>query len=379
MIYMDNAATTFPKPPEMEAAVLQAIRTFGNAGRGAYGPSLEAGRAVFAVREKLSGLFHAEDSSRIAFAQNTTQALNTAILGMIHPGDHVITSVCDHNSVLRPLYLLEKEGVELSIVPADSRGIIDYEAMRQAVRRNTRAIVITHASNVTGNVTDLNCVCQIARENGLLLIVDAAQTAGILDIDVQKMGIDVLCFPGHKGLYGPQGTGGIYVRPGLSVPPLISGGSGTQSLDHEQPAGMPAVLEAGTQNAHGIAGLGGGIDFILKTGIDVIRKKEEHLADRFLEEVRDIPGITLYGDFSEGVFRAPVIALNIADLDSSETAQILWEEYGIAVRAGVHCAPLMHEALGTKGRGAVRFGFSYFNTEEEIDQAAGALREIPRE
>ncbi|MEE8886671.1 MAG: aminotransferase class V-fold PLP-dependent enzyme [Eubacteriales bacterium] len=376
MIYMDNAATSFPKPPETEQAMMEAVRTLGNAGRGAHGTSLAAGRKICQVREMLAEMFHAEDSSRIAFTQNTTQALNTAILGTLGPGDHVITTMCDHNSVLRPLYLLEKQGVALTIIPADSKGRIDYDAMRKAVRSETKAIVVTHASNLTGNVTDLKTVAEIAEYNGLLLIVDAAQTAGILPIDVQKMGIDILCFPGHKGLLGPQGTGGIYVRPGVTVRPLMVGGSGVKSFDHEHPQNMPASLEAGTMNAHGIAGLGGGISFIRKTGMENIRRREDLLAWRFLEQIREINEVTVYGDFSDGSDRVATIALNIGDMDSGEVAERLAEEYDIAVRAGAHCAPLMHKALGTGERGAVRFSFSYFNTEDEINRASQAVREI---
>ena len=379
MIYLDNAATTFPKPPETEAAMVEAIRSLGNAGRGAHASSLAAGRKIYQVREMLAELFHTEDSSRIAFAQNTTQALNTAIFGTLAPGDHVITTMCDHNSVLRPLYLLEKRGVSLTVIPADEKGRIDYDAMRKAVRRETKAIVVTHASNLTGNVTDLKTVVKIAKDNGLLLIVDAAQTAGILPIDVQKTGIDILCFPGHKGLFGPQGTGGIYVRNGLTVRPLMVGGSGVKSFEQEHPREMPTALEAGTMNAHGIAGLGGGLSFIRKTGIETIRKREEGLAGRFLEQIREMKKVTVYGDFSGETERVGTIALNIGDMDSGEAAERLAEEYDIAVRAGAHCAPLMHKALGIEARGAVRFSFSYFNTKEEIDEAARAVQEMAEE
>ncbi len=416
MIYFDNAATSFPKPPDTEKAIVRALRTLGNAGRGAHAASLAAGRTVYSVRQQLAELFHAEDSSRIAFAQNTTQALNTAIFGTLQCGDHVITTACEHNSVLRPLYLLEKEGVDLTIVPADRKGRIDYTQMEQSVRANTKAIIVTHASNLTGNVTDLERVSRLARERGLLLIVDAAQTAGILPLDVQRLSIDILCFPGHKGLMGPQGTGGIYVRPGVTVRPLMVGGSGVHSYDREHPADMPTALEAGTLNTHGIAGLGGGLEFLKKTGREAVRQREDRLARRFYDGVKEVPGVTLYGDFSayeqedsslykkEGssayeqedssayeqrdfsaykqgdsspaIGRVATIALNIGDLDSADTAEQLSECYGIEVRAGAHCAPLMHRAFGTADRGAVRFSFSYFNTEEEIDEGIRAVREI---
>lgn len=384
MIYFDNAATSYPKPPETREAVLRALDEVGNPGRGAHAAALAADRTLYRVREQLCALFHAEDPSRIAFAQNTTQALNTAICGILQPGDHVITTMAEHNSVLRPLYRLEKEGVALSVVPVDGLGRIDAAALAASVRENTRAIVITHASNVTGNVTDLAAVSAVAGANGLLLVVDAAQTAGILPIDVQRQHIDILCFPGHKGLFGPQGTGGLYVRRGICVRPLLVGGSGVHSFARQQPEEMPTALEAGTQNAHGIAGLGGGLSFLSRIGREEIRKREETLAKRFYLGVRDIPGVALYGDFraweetkEQGCCgRVATISLNIGDLGASETAELLSEHYDIAVRAGAHCAPLMHRALGTGTRGTARFSFSFFNSEEEIDTGIRAVREI---
>lgn len=383
MIYFDNAATSYPKPPETREAVLRALDEVGNPGRGAHAAALAADRTLYRVREQLCALFHAEDPSRIAFAQNTTQALNTAICGILQPGDHVITTMAEHNSVLRPLYRLEKDGVALSVVPVDGLGRIDAAALAASVRENTRAIVITHASNVTGNVTDLAAVSAVAGANGLLLVVDAAQTAGILPIDVQRQHIDILCFPGHKGLFGPQGTGGLYVRRGIRVRPLLVGGSGVHSFARQQPEEMPTALEAGTQNAHGIAGLGGGLSFLSRIGREEIRKREETLAKRFYLGVRDIQGVALYGDFraweetkGQGCCRVATISLNIGDLDASETAELLSERYDIAVRAGAHCAPLMHRALGTGTRGTARFSFSFFNSEEEIDTGIRAVREI---
>lgn len=388
MIYMDNAATTFPKPPETEEAMLEAIHTLGNAGRGAHSASLSASRLLFETRAQLAQLFHAEDPSCIAFTQNTTQGLNTAIDGLFKPGDHVITTACEHNSVLRPLYRMQAKGMEVTILPADRKGRIDYNELEKVLQPNTRAVITTHASNVTGNVTDLKKVSAFTRRHNLLFIVDAAQTAGVLPIDVQRMYIDVLCFPGHKGLYGPQGTGGIYVRRELRVRPLMVGGSGVHSFDREHPGEMPTALEAGTMNGHGIAGLSGGLEFLKKTGLENIRLHEEHLARRFYEKIRRIPGVTLYGDFSsyedkkecrdraENPGRVATIALNLADLSSAEAADLLSADYGIEVLAGAHCAPLMHEALGTKKRGAVRFSFSWFTTEEEIDLAAQAIQSI---
>ena len=343
MIYLDSAATSLWHPKEAEERMIQALRGCGNAGRGAHDATLDAGRIVFETRMRLAELFHAESPERIAFTCNDTEALNTAIFGLFGPGDHVITTVCEHNSVLRPLYALEKQGLELSVIPADVSGRIDYDQMEAAVRKNTKAFVVTHASNLTGNITDLARVCEIAERHSLRLIVDAAQTAGILPIDVQKSGIDVLCFSGHKGLLGPQGTGGIYVRPELSIRPLKMGGSGIRSYEKEQPAAMPEHLEAGTLNVHGIAGLLGALEYLEKTGIEMIYKRERELMHLFLEEIQGIPGLTLYGtdDLQQ---RVPTAALNIGSCDSGYVSDWLYENYGIAVRSGAHCAPLMHEA-----------------------------------
>ena len=378
MIYLDSAATSLWHPKEAEERMIQALRGCGNAGRGAHDATLDAGRIVFETRMRLAELFHAESPERIAFTCNDTEALNTAIFGLFGPGDHVITTVCEHNSVLRPLYALEKQGLELSVIPVDVSGRIDYDRMEAAVRENTRAVVVTHASNLTGNITDLARVCEIAERHSLRLIVDAAQTAGILPINVQKSGIDVLCFSGHKGLLGPQGTGGIYVRPELSIRPLKMGGSGIRSYEKEQPAAMPEHLEAGTLNVHGIAGLLGALEYLKKTGIEMIYKREKELMHLFLEEIQGIPGLTLYGtdDLQQ---RVPTAALNIGSCDSGYVSDWLYENYGIAVRSGAHCAPLMHEALGTREQGAVRFSFSHVLTEEEVRIAAQALREFAEE
>ena len=378
MIYLDSAATSLWHPKEAEERMMQALRGCGNAGRGAHDATLDAGRVVFETRMRLAELFHAESPERIAFTCNDTEALNTAIFGLLEAGDHVSTTVCEHNSVLRPLYAMEKQGLELTIVPADASGRIDDKQMEAAVRENTKAIVVTHASNLTGNITDLARVHAIAERDSLLLIVDAAQTAGILPIDVQKSGIDVLCFSGHKGLLGPQGTGGIYVRPGLFVRPLKMGGSGIRSYEKEQPKAMPEHLEAGTLNVHGIAGLCGALEYLEKTGIDTVYQREMERMRFFLEEIRGIPGLVLYGtdDLQQ---RVPTAALNIGSCDSGRVSDWLYEEYGIAVRSGAHCAPLMHEALGTREQGAVRFSFSHVLQEDEVRTAAQALRQFAEE
>lgn len=383
MIYFDNAATTMKKPPQVSEAVLNALGNMGNSGRGAHGATLGASRIIYDTRVLLGELFGISAPERIAFTSNATEALNTAISGMFKKGDHVITTECEHNSVLRPLYRKEKEGVELTILPTlknekRKQGILDYASFENAVKPNTKAIVITHASNLTGNITDLKTVSSFAKKHGLLLVADASQSAGVLPLDVEKLGIDVLCFTGHKGLLGPQGTGGIYVREGVEIQPLKVGGSGVHSYDKNHPSQMPAALEAGTLNAHGIAGLHGALEYLKETGIETIRQKEMELLKYFLEGVREIEGITLYGN-PELEHRVATVALNIRNYDSGEVADWLWEEYEIAVRSGAHCAPLMHNALGTKEQGAVRFSFSHYNTKEETDLAIRALREIAEE
>ena len=377
MIYLDNAATTMKKPECVIEAVAEAMRSMGNAGRGVHEASLGAARNVYETRRLLADFFGAEDPKQIAFTANSTESLNISIKGLFNPGDHVITTVLEHNSVLRPLYELMEKGVEVSFVGCDRDGKPHYEEYESLIRKNTRGIVTTHGSNLTGNLVDLARVGHIAREHDLLFIVDASQTAGVFPIDVTKLGIDVLCFTGHKSLLGPQGTGGLCVRAGLMIRPLLSGGSGVQTYSRTHPAEMPTALEAGTLNSHGIAGLHAAVEYISKTGIDVIRQKEISLMSRFYEEVRDIPGIRVYGDFSD-MNRCPIVTLNVRDYDSSEVSDELFMSRGIATRPGAHCAPLMHEALGTVSQGAVRFSFSHLNTEEEADTAANALKELAK-
>lgn len=375
MIYMDNAATTLQKPECVAKAVVNAMNSFGNAGRGLNDASMGASRVVYDTREKLCRLFHGENPKQFAFTSNATESLNTAIQGLIAPRDHVITTMLEHNSVLRPLYEREAVGVELTILRCDTYGNISYEEIEAAIRENTKAIVCTHGSNLTGNLTDIGRIGAIAKKHGILLIADASQTAGLIPIDVQEMQIDVLCFTGHKGLYGPQGTGGIYVRPGVEIKPLKRGGSGIETYNKNHPAQMPTALEAGTLNSHGIAGLNAALTYIEETGVEHICQLALERMWQFYEGVCDIPGVTVYGDFS-GKERVPIVSLNIEDFDSAEVSDELLTEYGIATRAGGHCAPLMHEVLGNVEQGAVRFSFSHFNTQEEVEKAISAIREL---
>lgn len=375
MIYLDNAATTMHKPQAVIDAVVQAMNSLGNAGRGANEASLSAARIIYDTRDRLAQLFHAENAKRIAFTCNSTESLNIAIKGSLNPGDHAITTALEHNSVLRPLYEMQEQGVELTVIESDKRGRICYEDFEKAIRPETKVIVCTNGSNLTGNRVDLERVGKIAADHGIRFIVDASQTAGVFEIDVQKMHIDILCFTGHKGLLGPQGTGGIYVREGIELRPLKSGGSGVDTYNTHHPAEMPTALEAGTLNGHGIAGLGAGVKYIMDTGMEHIRETEQHYMWKFYNGVKDIPGVKIYGDF-ETEDRCPIVTLNIADYDSSEVSDELLMTYGISTRPGAHCAPLMHKALGTVDQGAVRFSFSHFNTEEEIDAAIAAIREL---
>ncbi|WP_195389392.1 aminotransferase class V-fold PLP-dependent enzyme, partial [Dorea longicatena] len=358
--------------------VVSAMSSMGNAGRGASEAALSASRIIYDTREGLAKLFGAENARQIAFTSNSTESLNIAIKGILDPGDHVITTVLEHNSVLRPLYEMEKKGTELSVIGCNEKGMPDIAAMEAAIKENTKMIICTNGSNLTGNYVDVAVIGKMAHKHGLIFVVDASQTAGVFPIDVQKMDIDILCFTGHKGLLGPQGTGGIYVKEGIQIRPLKTGGSGIQTYSKEHPVQMPTALEAGTLNGHGIAGLHAALGYLEKTGIDNIRKKEENLMWRFYNGVKDVPGVKIYGDYSQKE-RCAIVTLNIGDYDSSEVSDELLMEYDISTRSGGHCAPLMHEALGTVEQGAVRFSFSHYNTEEEVDTAIRAIRELAEE
>lgn len=373
MIYFDNAATTLQKPKEVTEAVVHALGSLGNAGRGVHEASLDAARSIYGVRELLGDFFHAEDPSRIAFTSNSTESLNIAIKGLLVPGDHVITTVLEHNSVLRPLYEMEDKGVSITFLPCDQWGNINCEDFEKNICPDTKAIICTHASNLSGNLTDIERVGKIAKKHSLIFVVDASQTAGVFDIDVQKMNIDILCFTGHKSMLGPQGTGGIYVREGISLRPLKSGGSGIRTFEKKHPEQMPTALEAGTLNGHGIAGLGAAVEYLNAKGLENIRCREQALMERFYKGICQLEQISVYGDFRT-MNRCPIVTINVGDCDSGEIGDILYSEYGIATRTGAHCAPLMHQAFGTEEQGAVRFSFSHYNTEEEIDYALNAIR-----
>lgn len=376
MIYLDNAATTLRKPAEVIEAVVRAMNAMGNASRGTHASSLDASRTVYETRVKLTQLLGCKRADHVVFTCNATEALNIAISGTVKSGSHVITTDLEHNSVLRPLYRLEAERqVELSFVEADRHGNIDYSDFEKLIRPNTQAIVCTHASNLTGNMVDVARVGRIAKEHNLLFIVDASQTAGGFPIDMEAMGIDILCFTGHKALMGPQGTGGLCMREGVDIKPWKVGGTGVQTYSQAQPEQLPALLEAGTLNGHGIAGLAAAVDYINSVGIEAIRGKEQFLTRRFVDGVSHIEGVTVYGDFT-AAHHAPVVALNIRDYDSGVVADELSEAYGIATRPGAHCAPRMHRALGTTEQGAVRFSFGWFTEADDVDAAVRAIKEL---
>lgn len=377
MIYLDNAATTMHKPQTVIDAVTRAMCSLGNAGRGATSGALDAARTIHACRAKLARLLGCPRADHVCFTPNSTAALNTVINGVVRPGDHVVTTVLEHNSVLRPLNRLAAEqGVTVEHAGCDANGVLDYDELERLVTPGTRAVVVTHASNVTGNAVDIARVAALAHAAGALVIVDASQSAGTAHIDMQAMGLDVVCFTGHKGLMGPQGTGGLAVAEGVDVAPWAMGGTGVHSFDALQPMEWPTRLEAGTLNGHGIAGLSAGLDFIeAQGGVEAIATHERALADRFLAGVREIPEIKLYGAFDQSA-RSAIVSLNVGNIDSAEISDALMQGWGIATRPGAHCAPLMHCALGTERQGVVRFSFGYFNTAEEVDMAIEALRDL---
>ncbi len=379
VIYLDNAATTMKKPQSVVDAISKSLTTFGGPGRGVHAASLASTMAVFRCRSAIKELVGAKKPEDVAITNNATESLNIAISGLINEGDHVITTAASHNSILRPLYRLEAQKIcELTIVDIERDGSLDFKTYEDAFLPNTKAVVITHSSNLTGDIYDIDRMIDIAHARGAIVIVDAAQTAGVVDIDVQAQNIDVLCLTGHKSLYGPQGTGAIVVDEGISIPSFKVGGSGTHSYDHEHPSLMPDSLEAGTVNAHGCAGLEAGVNYVLEKTPAEIKKYIDGLIEQFEEGLRDLDNIKFYGGSDKTLSRCGISAINIGEADSAEIADILSSEYNICVRPGAHCAPLMHKALATEESGIVRFGFSSFNTPEEVDIAISALREISK-
>lgn len=383
MIYLDNAATTMRKPQEVIDAVATAMSTLGNAGRGASSSAMGAARTIHECRERVARLLGCPRVDHVAFAPNSTAALNCAINGLVGEGDRVVTTVLEHNSVLRPLNRLAAErGVLVEHVGCDEFGRLNMEELERLVVLGTRAVIVTGASNVTGNAVDIARVSRIAHAAGAVCIVDASQSAGIIPIDMVEQGLDVVCFTGHKALMGPQGTGGLAVAEGVDVRPWNVGGTGVHSFDPLQPEDWPTRLEAGTLNGHGLAGLAAGLEFLdANGGAKAMGEHEVAMARRLYEGVSDIEGVTVYGDWEtfssdESPLRAGVLPLNVGGISSADVSDMLMQGWGIATRPGAHCAPLMHEALGTREQGVVRFSTSWFTTQEEIDTAIEAVREI---
>ena len=375
MIYFDNAATSYYKPEKMFDAVLFAMKNSGNAGRGIHSPSMSASNTVYDCRLKLSKLFSSNDIDTVVFTNNSTESLNIAIKGVLKPGDHVITTNLEHNAVLRPLYEMEELGVELTIIKCDKNGNINYNEIENKIKKNTKVIITTHGSNVIGNVLDIQKIGEISKKNNLIYIVDASQTAGVFEIDVKNMNIDILCFTGHKSLLGPQGTGGMIINNKIDIKPLKSGGTGIKTFDKKMPNELPTHLEAGTLNSHGIAGLSASIDYINEIGLNNIKNKEYNLMKYFYDNIKDIKCVKIYGDF-ETKERCAIVSLNILDYDSGKISDYLYDKYDIATRPKGHCAPLIHEFYRTKEQGMVRFSFCYENTYEEIDIAIKAIKQI---
>lgn len=376
MIYLDNAATTYPKPDKVYDSIMDCMKNYcANPGRAGHKLAMRAAREIYDARENIAKLFNIDNPMNIVFTNNATDSLNLAIKGVVKTGDHIITTSMEHNSVIRPIKALEKHGIKNTIVQCDKDGFLHIEDLKKAINENTKLIVTTHASNVVGTLLDIKKIGEVAKEHNILYLVDASQTAGVYDINVKNVNVDMIAAPGHKCLLGPQGTGILYIREGLNVNILKEGGTGSKSEDLFQPELTPDKYEAGTHNTPGIVGLNEGVKFILEKGIDNIRIHEEELCKYMLEKLEEVPNIVIYGP-KDSKKRAAVIAINIGNMDSGEITFLLDSEYQIATRSGIHCSPLAHQTLGTLEQGVVRFSLGYFNTKSEIDEAIKALKEI---
>ena len=376
MIYLDNGATTFPKPKVVTDKIMECSLGYaGNPGRSGHKLAMKMDLEIYETREKICKLINGTEVLNVIFTFNATDSLNLAIKGVLEEGDHVITTSMEHNSVLRPLNKLRKDGkIELSIVYADDKGYIDPQKIFEALTPNTKMIVTTHMSNVFGTIVDIKAIGDFCKENNILYLVDASQSIGVLDIDVQEMNIDLLAFPGHKALFGPMGTGALYIKEGIIVKSLKEGGTGSYSHSIDQPDLYPDSLESGTPNGVGIIALGKGIDFINEVGLENIRNHEISLKNHFIELLKDNEDVILYGTLDDR--QGAVVSLNVKDMDSSEISYILSDEFDIYTRPGFHCAPLAHKTMGTEELGAIRFSFGYYNTLEEIDKTVEALLNI---
>lgn len=379
MYYFDNAATTAIKPKIIAEKMAEALCSgiYGNPSRGAHEFSLNSFKKVYEARSKISEFFGGGGPDRVAFSYNVTTALNLIIKGILDPKDHVIITSTEHNSVLRPLSQMAGWGVDIDMVrTTGDQALIDYDQLEDLIRPNTRMIIANHSSNVTGNLLDIDRIGRLCKDCDILLTVDAAQTAGVIPIDMKKSHIDVLAFTGHKSLFGPQGIGGVIINPSIDIYPIITGGTGIDTFNTHQPESMPTVLESGTINTHSIIGLLAGIEYIEERGIKKLRDYQLELSQRFYDGIKDLEGLRFYGDYTGD--RTAIVAFNIGDVTSSDVASILDERYKIAVRGGAHCAPLLHEDLGTVEQGIVRFSFSSMNTKDEINYAIKAITELAK-
>lgn len=374
--YFDNSATSHPKPEIVRKKINEAVLEFnGNPGRSGYKKTIKIDREIYNTRVKIAEFFNIKNPLQIAFTSNASESLNFAIKGAGLHDCHIITSVLEHNSVLRPLHFLEDEkNVSLSFAEPKENQEEFIKNISSLIREDTKAVVINHISNVTGYIADIEKIGKLCREKNLLFIVDASQSVGFAHIDVEKQNINILCFTGHKSLFGIQGTGGIYVEEGIKLNPLLEGGTGSFSKLPRQPESMPELLECGTLNTPGILSMGAGIDFINSVGLDKMREHEIKLTKLFIEKISDLKNVIIYGE--KNIERGPVVSININGVPSSDLSAVLDEEYNICTRSGFHCAPLAHKYLGTYDYGCVRFSFGYFNTEEEILYAANAVKEI---
>lgn len=377
MYYFDNSATSFPKPKQVIDKMVEVMTEYGaNPGRSGHRLALEAGRGIYETREKLSKFINSKDAMNVVLTRNATASLNLAIKGLLKKGDHVVTTTMEHNSVLRPIMKLKETiGIEVTILQADIQGQIDLKELEKAILPNTKLVVTTHASNVIGTIYPIEEIAKIVHSKNAIYLVDASQSAGYLPIDVEKMGLDMVAMTGHKGLLGPQGTGALYIRDGIILDSIEEGGTGSKSYEFKQPDILPDKYESGTPNTPGIIGLGEGIDYIEKFGLENIVEHEWELTKRFMDGIKDFKFINIYGP-SVDQKRAPVVAINIGEEDSSEISNILDEEFDIATRPGLHCAPLAHKTIGTFEQGVVRFSFGYSNTIEEIDHAIESIKKI---
>lgn len=379
MIYLDNAATSYPKPEMVIHSIELALsQPLGNPGRGSHKMAKEATASIFEARETICSFFNIGNPSQLVFTKNATEALNIAIFGLLKKDDHVITTSMEHNSVLRPLKHLELSGcINLSIVWANPKGKIYIEDILNQIQSNTRLIVISYSSNVLGSLNPIRELSNLCRKKNVLLLLDASQGAGSELIDVEASNIDIMAFPGHKSLLGPQGSGGLFIREGIEVTPLMMGGTGSISESLSQPKFMPDILESGTLNVPGIVGLKAGIDFITKTGIENIKKHKDMLLKYFINGLERINGIKIFSP-TEQEGNTGIVSISIADSDSNELSQILDSTYDIRTRSGLHCAPLAHKTLGTLKTGLVRFSFGYYNTLAELDICLYSLDEISK-